>query len=138
MLEGRVVTPAAKRDPRALATNRSNAFVSWRYGTEFLGYRAVDSDDGVVLVRLRSRGNAEELVLLDALELDVRASDRVATSVMLSAGATHALRMGPADLGGGFVGYPGGGPVLTWRSVNSQSMPPLPNWHLSMGDIELF
>jgi hypothetical protein len=138
ILEGREVTPAAMRDPRALVTNRSNVFVSWRYGAEFLGYRAVESHDGAVLVRLRSRGNAEELVLLDALDLDVQASDRVATSVMRNAGATHALRMGPANPGGGFVSYPGGGPVLTWRSVNSQSIPPLPNWRLTMGDIELF
>ena len=138
ILERREVAPEVTHDPRALATNRSNAFVSWRYGAPFLGYRAVESDRGVVIVRLRSRGGADELVLLDAFDLDVRASDRVATSVMRNSGATHALRIGPADPRRGFVGYPGGGPMLTWRGVNSKSKPPLPNWCLTMGDIELF
>ena len=138
VLDGRQVTPASTQDPRAIVTNRSNAFVSWRYGADYLGYRAIESDAGIVLVRLRSRGSASELVLLDALDLDERAADRAATSVMQEAHATHTLRLGGLDLRAGFFGTPGGGPVLTWRSVNAQSMPALPNWHLTMGDIELF
>ncbi len=38
----------------------------------------------------------------------------------------------------GYVGLPGGGPMLTWRAVNDHGFPPLANWALSLGDIELF
>lgn len=138
VLVGRHVTPTATQDPRAIVTNRSDAFVSWRYGAEFLGYRAFESDDGVVLVRRRARGRADELVLLDAVDLDDRAANRATASLLRDVRGTHALRLGGTDVPVGFVSSPGGGPILTWRSVNSQAMPPMPNWQLTMGDIELF
>jgi hypothetical protein len=33
---------------------------------------------------------------------------------------------------------PGQGPTLVWRAVNAIERPPLEDWHLTMGDIELF
>ena len=45
---------------------------------------------------------------------------------------------GGARIRSGYVPLPRGGPTLTWRSVNDAGMPPLSNWKLSLGDIELF
>ena len=37
------------------------------------------------------------------------------------------------------VRMPRQGPVLTWRAVApDEQMPPLPDWSLTMGDVELF
>jgi hypothetical protein len=38
----------------------------------------------------------------------------------------------------GLLRVPGQGPILTWRSLASDTMPPLAEWKLSLGDIELF
>lgn len=38
----------------------------------------------------------------------------------------------------GFLPLPGGGPVLTWRAITDDEMPPLAAWDLTMGDVELF
>ena len=53
-------------------------------------------------------------------------------------GATHALRLGGPNLRRGFVNVPGAGPILTWRAVCDHGPPPLPNWDLCLGDLELF
>jgi hypothetical protein len=132
------VRPALTTDPRVIVTNRSRGFAQWRYGAEFLGYRVVNVADGAVVVRARSRGGAQELVLLDALGLDQRVADRGVGEIIEQSGSTHALRLGTARLRCGFVDYPGGGPVLAWRSVSAEAMPPLANWKLAMGDVELF
>jgi hypothetical protein len=48
------------------------------------------------------------------------------------------LRTGAANVRAGVLPVPGLGPVLTWRSMCLHARPPLANWHLSMGDVELF
>lgn len=57
---------------------------------------------------------------------------------MRAARADHAIRLGSSDARRGFIALPGGGPILTWRSIAVAAMPPLSNWSLTMGDIELF
>ncbi len=42
------------------------------------------------------------------------------------------------NLRDGFMPLPGGGPILTWRGVCDLGPPPLPNWDLRLGDLELF
>jgi glycosyltransferase involved in cell wall biosynthesis/GNAT superfamily N-acetyltransferase len=131
------VTPHAATNPRALVTNRSNDFMRWRYGHLELGYRAVSLEDATSLVRLRRRGEARELVLLDVLG-NPAGVDRQIRRVLSGADASHALRLGCARLGAGFLPYASGGPMLTWRAVNEQAAPRLANWGLTMGDVELF
>ena len=48
------------------------------------------------------------------------------------------LRCGKPNLRQGYLPLPGGGPVLTFRSLSLEAMPPLPNWQLALGDVELF
>lgn len=127
--------PATLRD---LATNVSEAFLRWRFGMPSLYYRAVAAPGGALIVRCRLRGPARELVMPAAPGLDADVADRLAAAQLDEAGCHHALRLGHANLRTGFVPLPGGGPILTWKALGMQSMPPLGNWRFNMGDIALF
>ena len=67
-----------------------------------------------------------------------RRADSLVVDTLRRVGATHALRLGSANLRRGFVPVPRGGPILTWRAVCDHGPPPLPNWDLCLGDLELF
>jgi len=127
--------PASVRD---VTTNVSQEFLRWRYGTPLLAYRVLADGDGVVILRARKRGSASELVLLGRLDLTDAEADSAVAKALRASGCSHCLRIGPANLRAGFVPVPGGGPVLTWRGLNQEAMPPLGNWQLGMGDVELF
>lgn len=124
-------------DPAAITTNVSSAFYRWRYGAGFLGYRVVPTDGGHLVVRVRQRGIAEELVVLDSPGLTLSVADRAARRLLRPQGLDHALRIGSSDLRQGFLPAPGG-PAVTWRSVCTDAMPPLADWRICMGDVELF
>jgi glycosyltransferase involved in cell wall biosynthesis/GNAT superfamily N-acetyltransferase len=123
--------------PTTLATNVSSDFYEWRYGANFLGYRAVANEGGHLICRVRERGDAKELVVLDSPGLDTQAADRTASRLLAANGLDHALRIGAPDARHGFVPAPGG-PVVTWRSVCAHAKPSLSNWRVGMGDVELF
>ena len=123
---------------RMVATNTSDAFYRWRFGGDLLRYRVVEGDGGAVVVRGRKRGPTLELVQLASFGLDPDSADAVTNTALRRSGADHVIRLGSPNPKRGFVPLPGGGPVLTWRAVNEYGMPPLPNWSLTMGDIELF
>lgn len=129
--------PAA--GPEVLATHVTPEFVRWRYGLGHLCYGVIESEHGgALVVRQRSRGSANELVMSGLLGVGTGTADAIAASALRASGSNHALRIGPGDLRHGFVPLPGGGPVMTWRSLAAKAMPPLPNWQLTMGDVELF
>jgi glycosyltransferase involved in cell wall biosynthesis/predicted N-acetyltransferase YhbS len=132
-----VVAPL-EQGPREIVTDRSDAFLAWRYGTPLLDYRSFTVDGESLVVRGRQRGAARELVFADSIGLAPDESGRSAARCLRAAGFDHALRAGSPDLRHGFVPLPGGGPVLTFRSLNLSSAPPLANWRLTMGDVELF
>ena len=123
---------------RTIATNTTEAFDRWRFDEPDLHYRVVEADGGAVVVRARQRGAALELVQVASFGLSLAQADRCLVRAARSAGAHYALRLGAPRLRAGFVSLPGGGPVLTWRGVNTDGLPPLTNWRLTMGDIELF
>jgi glycosyltransferase involved in cell wall biosynthesis/GNAT superfamily N-acetyltransferase len=124
-------------DVRLVRTNLSEEFLRWRFATPLLGYRVVESDAAAIIVRSRQRGNATELAVVAAFGDPVQA-DRLATRTARDAGADYAIRLGAHRSSSAFAPLPGGGPVLTWRAVNDPGMPPLSNWGLSLGDVELF
>ncbi len=115
----------------------TDEFLAWRFGTPLLGYRVIESDDGAVIVRSRRRGEATELAVVGIFG-DPASADRLVTRTAREAGADYAIRLGAHRSSSGFVPLPGGGPVLTWRAVNDLGMPPLSNWGLTLGDVELF
>jgi L-malate glycosyltransferase len=137
--DARLSLPAPDHLPiRSLATNASDNYYRWRFGLPALNYRVIDDRGGSVVVRMRRRGNALELVRVASFNLSPDDADRASIAVMRSAGADHTVRLGTSHVRTGFVPVPGGGPMLTWRALNEAGMPPLPNWSLTMGDIELF
>ena len=92
-----------------------------------LGYQGgeVNPMGGHLIVRLRARGDARELVVLGAAGLDHAALDRAAADVATEARATHALRLG-GGRGRGWIPVPSLGPILTWRNVKIRyQIPPI-------------
>ena len=131
---GRLPSPA---DVRGIRTNVDDEFLTWRFGTLRLGYRVVDDGDSAVIVRARMRGQSKELAVVAEFG-DPRATQRLAARTAKRAGCSYAIRIGHPNPATGYVGLPGGGPTLTWRAVNDAGFPPLSNWAVSLGDIELF
>lgn len=126
-----------------VATRRTPAYLRWRYGFEPLVYRAFLAEsslsDGVLLFRLRRRGRATEMVVGDLLlpEPAPAAARRLIRSALRATGADHALGL-RTTAAAGLLPVPGQGPMLTWRGLVSETKPPLADWKLSLGDIELF
>jgi glycosyltransferase involved in cell wall biosynthesis/predicted N-acetyltransferase YhbS len=128
--------PVSSTD-RTLRTASDEPFARWRYGLSALHYRVVSDGQEAIVVRLRRRGAGRELVVAERLG-DPDGADRLVGDTLRAVGATHAVRLGSGNLRRGFVPLPGGGPILTWRGVCDLGPPPLPNWDLQLGDLELF
>ena len=125
-----------------LTTNRSPAYLQWRFGFGPLDYRVVHSGDGLhdgfAVVRLRRRGGAVEGTVC---ELVVPPGRSRAYGELLSQvqGADYLLvagRLSPRQ--GGLWPLPRQGPIVTWRSVTDTEPPTLGGWHLTLADLELF
>jgi GNAT superfamily N-acetyltransferase len=128
-----------------LRTLRSPEYLSWRYGSAFLGYRVLLARSGIargaVIFRIRRRGAARELVLDEVLvpDGDRRLATALVTDVARRTDADDLIRVDRRTLSaGGFVRLPRQGPVLTWKAVCDAQMPALADWDLTMGDVELF
>jgi GNAT superfamily N-acetyltransferase len=126
------------RNVRLLRTRTSPEFINWRYGAEFLGYRAVPTAHGHIIARARQRGDGLELAVVESSDESLDAVDHAASATERAICATHTLRLGRSDLRRGFVPVPRMGPIFTWRAANLVGQPPLANWRLSLGDVELF
>lgn len=124
-------------DVREIRTNIDDEFLAWRFGGDLLGYRVVDDGDSAVIARARMRGASKELAIVAEFG-GPTATQRLAASAAKQAGCSYAIRIGRPNPAAGYVGLPGGGPTLTWRAVNDEGFPPLANWAMSLGDIELF
>ena len=119
-----------------LATDRDAGFLAWRYGFQALHYRVWRDDArGALLVfRLRRRAAATELALLDVLGRPGRGCVR---RLLAATRADYAIGLGAARPRGA-APIPGQGPLLTWRALAVEQMPPLDRWSLNLGDVELF
>lgn len=123
-------------------TERSAAYLRWRYGEGPVAYRAVLAGaaprNGLVVFRVRRRGKALEAVIDEVLVPggDRRLAARLCRRVLRSSGAHYVVTTGPRPPR--WLPVPGGGPLLTWRSLASASAPPVGDWYLSSGDVELF
>ena len=124
--------------PTGTVTQRSREHLQWRYaGLPALAYRGIRVDDGVALFRLRRRGRATEAALCELLSPDEDRRRRLVREVARVAGADHVLRLGRAHARIGELPLPGGGPIVTWRDLTMSAPPPLDQWALSLGDVEL-
>jgi hypothetical protein len=91
---------------------------------------------------VRPRGRAIEAVLCELL---VRSGDRTMARHLVGriardTGADYVIGTATSAATGAPLPLPlrSQGPVLTWRAVAADArQPPLPNWQLTMGDVEL-
>jgi hypothetical protein len=124
------------------ATDRTPAFLHWRYGFPALHYRARTAgssvEDGVVVYRLRRRGRAVEAAVCDLLvpDGDQAIARRLLRDVVRSSGADYAVRLAGHGPRAAWLPVPGQGPTFVWRSLVDAAPPP--RWDLALGDIELF
>ncbi len=59
--------------------------------------------------------------------------------VAAATGADYLIAAGPSSRHNRMLALPGQGPILTWRGVAPDAVAPdLADWHLSLGDVELF
>jgi GNAT superfamily N-acetyltransferase len=124
-----------------LVTDRSRAFLRWRYaGFAPVASQVAEAERGVgILFRLRRRGGATECTIGDVLgRPDDRAVGDAVRSVLRSGVADYALAGSPA-MGRlpGFIPTRRLGPILTWRSTEGPGGAP-PPFALALGDLELF
>lgn len=133
-----ILRKSVPRLDRHLTTRTDEAFFLWRYGFATLDYRVAERDGNILIIRVRRRGKAEELVVLTALAGSLSDGDSLSVALGRKSGSHHVLRLGPPDLRHGFISLPGGGPALTFRALSEGALPALSNWELTMGDVELF
>lgn len=123
---------------RGVVTARSPAYLRWRYTLPELQYRAVAAAEGpaagLVVFRLRRRGPATELAVVEALTPSPGGARRLVTAALRQSRADYAIAIG-AGLRQGLVPVPRQGPLLATRRLAST---PPGHWSLSLGDIELF
>jgi hypothetical protein len=136
---------AARPAARGLRTRLSHRFLEWRYGSSLLEYRAIVApggiERGVALFRVRRRGRARECALGDVIVADGDADTRreLVHRVARSVDADYVIAIDPRFMAPGrLVRLPTLGPLLTWRAIAPAGMPPLGQWDLRLGDVELF
>jgi hypothetical protein len=121
-------------------TNRTPEYLAWRTSYGPLRYRlllaSADPAEGGIVFRLRQRGDAVEAVVLEQLVPDWRTGALLLRRMLKETGADYAigLRTGPSA---GLLPLPGQGPLLTTRPL-AASPPPVGDWTLTLGDVELF
>jgi hypothetical protein len=125
-------------------TLRSAAYLRWRYAASPVGYRALLAGpslrDGVVFFRLRRRGSVTEVAIADILvpAWDARLAGRLGRLVLEASEGDYAVMLGPARPRGWLRPPRRMGPLLTWRALAASAAPPIEQWELSTGDVELF
>lgn len=124
-----VGTPARGR----WATPRSRDYLAWRYRFEPLGYRAVEAGGGLVVFRVRRRGPAREVAVVEWLapRPDPRALHR-----LVQAAGDYGVAVG-LGVRHGLVPLPRQGPIVTWRPLARPTVPSLRDLAFGLGDLEL-
>jgi GNAT superfamily N-acetyltransferase len=141
---GNLAGLVADRGPTgdAMCTQRTPAYLVWRYCRGPLGYRVLlagsSVEDGVAVFRLRRRGPALEAVVCDVLVPggDRRLAVKLVQKILGASKADHLLAVGRRPPG--WAPVPGGGPLLTWRALAVAELPTLARWDLNAGDVEVF
>jgi hypothetical protein len=127
-----------------ITTERTPAYLQWRYRFDRLRYRAVlvgtSIEDGVVILRLRRRGPALECAVCEVLVPRHRSARRTMSRIASDSRADYLLRCSSvgAGLRDAFVPAPQLGPILTWRPLGRPSVPGMGELSLTLGDVELF
>lgn len=138
---GRLLSVAAA--PTGIATDVTAEFLAWRYSFGPLRYRVVPLgdriDDGVVVFRIRRRGDATEATICDVIAPAGTRPSKAIGWILRSTGADFALvaPRGPVGRSGAIL-VDRLGPVLTWRTLADPLVPSMADLELVLGDVELF
>lgn len=119
-----------------LSTETSAAFFHWRYASGPVAYRAVSDSGAGLVIRLRNRGKARELVIAHSWGTEVVVA-RLLKEVLQMSQASYAVGTARAPGHSIMVPLPPIGPHLTVRSLASPA-PSLDDFGLLLGDVELF
>ncbi len=116
------------------STPRSAAYLAWRYSFEPLQYRAIEAGGGLVIFRVRRRGPAREVAIVEWL---APRPDRAALGRLVREAGDYAMGIG---LGAthGVLPLRHRGPIVTWRPLARPAVPSLGDLAFSLGDLELF
>lgn len=126
---------------RGFRTHRTPEYLRWRTGFAPLRYRIMrvessEPERGGVVFRLRARGEARELVVVESFVSTRRDQAALLRRLLRQTGADYALELRPPTPGL-MLPLPGQGPLLITRGL--AGAPPSPrDWLLTLGDIELF
>lgn len=145
--DGDATAALLERQPavEGITTDRSAAYLLWRYRLDHLRYRVVLAgdrlEDGAVVFRLRRRGDATEAAICEVLE--GRAGQRGLRAALrdVAAGSDADYLLSVRSANGrvsGFVPVPKAGPVLTWKPLSTSRVPAIRGLRLQLGDVELF
>jgi GNAT superfamily N-acetyltransferase len=142
-LDGVAALVAGKPAGTGMSTPLSVEYLQWRYGFGPLHYRAWVPDGiegGVAVFRVRRRGEARECTVATVLapEGSRERGRELLAGLARNVDAAYLLRTGGRHLAGGFFPMPNQGPRLTAREVTTKPDPDITNWHLTLGDVELF
>lgn len=138
------VSNSVSENDRLLRTRKSSSFLMWRYGRCPVGYRGAmigsEISDGIILFRIRRRGPARELVIVDSV-VPPASRPRVRTTLshlLRKSGADYAIALGDSRPPA-WLPLPRNGPCLAWRPL-AWTCPPLEiaEYGFATGDIELF
>ncbi len=130
------VVPLPGLQAAPLVTDESPSFFAWRYAGGPVHYRALSDSGSGVIVRLRRRGNAKELVIAASWGTEVVVA-RLLRQALADSGASYAVATAPTQGRSAMIPVPRIGPHLTVRALASQP-PTLAELGLQLGDVELF
>ncbi|MEQ1788488.1 MAG: GNAT family N-acetyltransferase [Acidimicrobiales bacterium] len=116
------------------STARSPDYLAWRYRFEPLQYRAVEAGGGLVVFRVRRRGPAREVAIVEWL---APRPDRAALAKLVKEAGDYAVGVG-LGVAHGVIPLPRQGPIVTWRPLARAAVPSLGDLSFSLGDLELF
>jgi predicted N-acetyltransferase YhbS len=125
---------AGSRASAGWSTPRTAAYLAWRYRFEPLHYRVVEAGGGLVVFRVRRRGPAREVAVVEWL---APRPDRPALARLVKAAGDYAVGIGLGP-GHGLLPLPRQGPIVTWRPLARPVVPALADLSFSLGDLELF
>jgi GNAT superfamily N-acetyltransferase len=129
------VAELAAAGPRhGWSTPRTASYLAWRYAFEPLHYRVIEAGGGLVVFRVRRRGPAREVAIVEWL---APRSDRRALSTLVRSAGDYAMGIGLRP-GHGVLPLPRRGPIVTWRPLARPAVPALADLSFSLGDLELF
>ena len=119
-----------------ISSETGHDFVLWRYSQGPVSYRAIAEAGSGLIVRVRQRGRARELVVAHSWGTEVIVSQLLKQTLHAS-GASYAVSTARVAGRSAMLPMPAVGPHLTVRAL-ATAPPRMNDFGFSLGDVELF